>query len=199
MATTHRDLRRLVEEGTFREDLYYRMNTLEIVLPPLRQRVEDIPLLIDHFVRLHAQKTGRAPGAPLHRFTPEAIARFYDHSWPGNIRELENVVNRCLVMSSDFILGPQDVRLVNEVRHGATPATSGAPVVPTFDRPFAEQKAEVLERFERDYLRRLLQVTGGNLSQAARMAQHERKSLWRLLKKHGIDPMTFRPDHKTVA
>lgn len=187
LATTHRDLRRLVAEGEFRQDLYYRMNTLEIVLPPLRERVEDIPLLVDHFVRLYAQQTGRPAGAPLQRLTADAIAKLYSHDWPGNIRELENVINRCLVMSAGFLIEASDVHLYGtDLGHNATDAVTAAQAPLDLSRSFADQKAQAISDFEERYLRALLSQTAGNLSKAARIAQHERKSLWRLLKKHNI-------------
>ncbi len=193
MATTHRDLRRLVTEGSFRQDLYYRLNTLEIVLPPLRERLQDIPLLADHFVRLFGAKNARPEGEPLPRLTAEALRYLQSHDWPGNILELENAVNRCLVMATGSVIDASDIDLVGAgVSQLDTPRAALEILEPDLNKPFAEQKAAVVERFERSYLQRLLELTGGNLSRASQVAQHERKSLWRLLKKYAIDPAAFR-------
>jgi DNA-binding NtrC family response regulator len=180
LATTHRDLRKAVQERRFREDLYYRLNTLQVTLPPLRDRLEDVPLLVDHFVALFNEREGR----DLYGFTPAAIRRLQGHRWPGNVRELEGVVYRSLVMAgSRQVLDGDDVQL------GQEPGTAGFDLA----RPFAELKNEAMERFERYYLESLLRQAGGNLSLAARTAHHERKSLWRLLHKYALDPKAFRP------
>jgi two-component system response regulator GlrR len=180
LATTHRDLRKAVQERRFREDLYYRLNTLQVTLPPLRDRLEDIALLVDHFVALFNEREGR----DFQGFTPSAIRRLHLHRWPGNVRELESVVYRSLVMAgSRRLLEVEDVQLGQEMS-----ATDLDP-----NRPFAELKSEAVERFERYYLENLMRRTGGNLAHAARAAQHERKSLWRLLRKYDLEPKTFRP------
>jgi DNA-binding NtrC family response regulator len=182
LTTTHRDLKTAAAEGRFRQDLYYRMNTLRIELPPLRARLEDVPLLVDHFVSLFNEREGRE----CEGLTPAAIRLLQRYDWPGNVRELESVVFRSLVMAgSKPRLDEDDL----DIQAAAAPASA-----PALDmtRPYAELKADVLERFERSYLEEVLRRTKGNLSQAAREASHERKSLWRLLLKYGIDPQRFR-------
>jgi DNA-binding NtrC family response regulator len=102
IAATNVDLRQLVREGKFREDLFYRLNVITIDLPPLRQRKEDIPLLVEFFLRRYSQENDR----PLRRLTPEALRPLVNYSWPGNVRELENVIERAVVLSSSPEIGP---------------------------------------------------------------------------------------------
>jgi DNA-binding NtrC family response regulator len=182
LTSTHRDLGAAVEAGTFRRDLYYRLNTLHIELPPLRERLEDIPLLVDHFrVAFNGREGGSCEG-----FTADAVRRLQRHDWPGNVRELESVVYRSMVMAvGKATLGIEDL----DIHKIPTSAPSSAI---DLSRPFGELKAEVLEQFERRYLEDLLGRNRGNLSQAAREARHERKSLWRLLSKYAIDPSRYR-------
>jgi two-component system, NtrC family, response regulator GlrR len=178
LTTTNRDLAKAVREGRFREDLYYRMNTLAITLPALRERLDDVPLLVDHFVQLFNEREQRE----FIGFSPKAMQLLSRQSWPGNVRELEGVVYRTLVMtSSKRVVDAEDVQLGER-----------SETVEDWTRPFAELKAEVMERFERRYLEELLRQCNGNLSLAARTARHERKSLWRLMQRHGLDPERFR-------
>jgi transcriptional regulator with GAF, ATPase, and Fis domain len=102
LAATNADLRRLVQDNKFREDLYYRLNVITVNLPPLRERKEDIPLLADHFLKKYCEENGR----PLVQFSGEAMKRLMDYDWPGNIRELENAVERAVVLASGSVLGP---------------------------------------------------------------------------------------------
>jgi DNA-binding NtrC family response regulator len=102
LAATNADLRKLVQENKFREDLYYRLNVITILLPPLRDRKEDIPLLLDHFLKKFTHENGRTD---LH-FSPEAMKLLMDYDWPGNVRELENAVERAVVLSTADLLGP---------------------------------------------------------------------------------------------
>ena len=127
LAATNADLRRLVEEGKFREDLYYRLNVINLVLPPLRERKEDIPLLIQHFFDKYCQENGKflgPDGRSALRFEPEAMQVLIEHSWPGNVRELENAVERAVVLASEPRV-PLDV-LPDHVLH----ASEAAPQTP---------------------------------------------------------------------
>ena len=111
LAATNADLRKLVDEGRFREDLYYRLNVINIVLPPLRERKEDIPLLVEHFFTKYCRENEKflaADGKSVLRFAPEAMQVLMDHSWPGNVRELENVLERAVVLASETLV-PIDV------------------------------------------------------------------------------------------
>jgi DNA-binding NtrC family response regulator len=179
LTTTHRDLGRAVEEGRFREDLYYRLHTLQLKLPALRDRLDDVPLLVDHFVRLFNARERR----DFVGFTAEAVRRLQEHGWPGNVREMQGVVERSLVMAgTQRLLGAELLQL----------APRPAALVIDTSRPFSELRAEIVEQFERRYLEALLRATSGNLSRAARRAGHERKSLWRLLQRYRMNPRSYR-------
>jgi len=187
LTSTHRDLAAEVAAGRFRQDLFYRLNTLHIELPALRDRLEDVPLLVDHFVHGFNELEGRRCAG----FTPEAIRALQRHDWPGNVRELESVVYRSLVIAGhEARLDVADLD-IHRSRPPAPKTTSGSVEI-DMSVPFAELKANVLESFERRYLERILERTRGNLSKAARQAQHERKSLWRLMNKYGIDPKAYK-------
>jgi two-component system response regulator AtoC len=161
LAATNKDLARLVKDGKFREDLYYRINVVNIRLPPLRERREDIPLLAEHF----AAKHGRAEGAAI---TAEARELLLAHDWPGNVRELENVIARALALNPSGLVTPDD--LPDRLR-GLPP---GVPPLGSTDRP-------TLEEVERRYAARVLSETGGNKTRAAEILGIDRKTLYRIL------------------
>jgi DNA-binding NtrC family response regulator len=173
VAATHRDLWAEVGQGTFRGDLYYRLAVVEVHLPPLRQRKEDIPEL----VRLFLQRAGADAGG----VTGPNLERLLDYHFPGNVRELRNVITRAVALrppGAGFDQMPVMLR-------PAAPVGTDAPAVRA-DRPFHEAKAEVVQRFERAYLTDLLARAEGNLSAAARLAGVERKHLYKLLDKAGL-------------
>jgi DNA-binding NtrC family response regulator len=162
LAATHRDLARQVGEGAFREDLYYRLAVIEIQTPPLRDRRDDIPLLIDHLAHQLDDSD---------RDLPESAVNFMVHyDWPGNVRQLRNAVHRLLV------LGTLDLDQDAVTR----------PPTPSTDMAFRDAKDVAIREFETAYLRDLLERAGGNLSAAARMADVDRKHLRRLLKRYGL-------------
>jgi Response regulator containing CheY-like receiver, AAA-type ATPase, and DNA-binding domains len=177
IAATHQDLAEKVEQGSFRQDLFYRLNVLTLELPPLRQRREDILPLAEHFSRAFAARNGRQPV----RFSPEAAELLVSAPWPGNVRQLCNVVEQCSVLSS-------------------TPLVTRALV----ERALRYRPERLLslnlarERFEHDYLVRMLNLTQGNISLAARLAERNRTEFYNLLKRHGLDPARFRPDSDTA-
>ena len=180
IAATNKDLGLAVSEGRFREDLYYRINVFPLLLPALRERLEDIPLLAHHFMRKHRRDVGK----DVVGFSPEALSAMSSYPFPGNVRELENRVHRALVMArapmitvDDLDLGPTPERLVTTL---------------DLDRPFRELKQEAVARFEREYLERLLTAHRGNLAAAARAAGVDRKNLWAMAKKRGVDVDRFR-------
>ena len=166
VACTHRDLAEEVRAGRFREDLYYRLDVVELVVPPLRERREDIPLLAEEFCRRYAQRFGLEDA----RLTPELLAALQARDWPGNVRELENLVARLLALSAGGPLG------VEALDGSAKPraAASGAPL------------REQLAAFERELLARTLAAAGGNQSEAARRLGLTRVTLIDRLKRHGL-------------
>jgi len=165
LAATHRDLRAEVNAARFRADLYYRLAVAKIVIPPLRERPEDIEPLARHFVQ---KLTGADDLGPL----GPALAALRAHPWSGNVRELRNVVEAAIVM------GQLDLG-------GDRPAPLSAPAAGTV-APYRDARSAALHRFEAEYLRSLIEATGGNASEAARLARMDRPYLLTLLRKHGL-------------
>jgi DNA-binding NtrC family response regulator len=166
VAATNRNLEQLVAQGTFREDLFYRLKVVTITLPPLRDRREDIPLLAEYFVRRHAARSNKT----VSHITPEAMRMLTAHSWPGNIRELEHCIERAVALANGQVLTPDD--LATELRGGVDETLfRGAPT---------------LEEVKRRYLAHVLQETGGNISRAATILGVERRSLQRMLRRYGL-------------
>jgi DNA-binding NtrC family response regulator len=178
MAATHRDLAALIESGTFREDLYYRLNVVPIALPPLRERRGDVALLLDHFLAA----ANRAQGREVDGFSPEVVEILSAYPWPGNVRELANLVERLVAMKES---GPvETVDLPPELRSAPRPLS--APVAAGL--PFETAR----RAFEREFFARLLHETRGNVSEAARRAGISRPNLYRRLKETGLDPADFK-------
>jgi DNA-binding NtrC family response regulator len=176
IAANVRDLKSLVDAGEFREDLYFRLAVVAAHIPPLRERREDIPLLIEYFSRRLPPGMWKAPG-------PEAMARLVGYDWPGNVRELRNVVERSAYLSPDGVID-----LVTTGRR-AQPGQELVEFDPTLT--FREQKERAVELFEEAYLQWLLQRAEGNISRAAREADMDRKYLHKLLRRYGIDAKQF--------
>jgi len=178
VAATNQDLRAALEQGTFREDLYYRLNVVPISIPPLREHKEDIPYLVDHFITRFAQSSGKA----IEGITPAAMKLLIDFHWPGNIRELENILERAVVMTAGPKIDVGDIRLdigaPNRNQAGAA-ATDGSAVL------FLPQ-GMTLEQFEDKLIREALQRAGGNKSQAARLLGLSRNALRYRLSKIGV-------------
>ncbi|MFT3691831.1 MAG: sigma 54-interacting transcriptional regulator [Kofleriaceae bacterium] len=166
LAATHRDLRAEVNAGRFRADLYYRLAVAKILIPPLRERPDDIELLVAHFVQ---RLTGVAELGPL----APAIDQLKAHPWSGNVRELRNVVEAAVVMGELDLGGDRTIPT-------ATP-TSGSQIL-----AYRDARAAALTRFEADYLKLLIERSGGNASEAARLARMDRPYLLTLLRKHGL-------------
>ena len=183
IAATHRELKAEVQAGRFREDLFYRLNVFPVILPPLRERREDIPLLASHFLEKHAQVLGR----PITTFDPDALRVLTGYPWPGNVRELENAIERAVAVAQGQAIQlrdlPADVRGSQE---GAIPAEQLA------RRPYREAVDLARDRVTRDYLVALLRDLDGNVTRAAERAGMARESLHRLLKRHGIRSDDFK-------
>jgi DNA-binding NtrC family response regulator len=180
ITATNRDLEKAVRTGAFRQDLYYRINVFPLLLPPLRDRREDIPLLAHHFLLKLRHRVGKH----VESFTTAAMDKLLAYPWPGNVRELENKVHHALVLAQGEHIRPEEVQLEVTIssRHMALDVT----------RPFRDLKREMVASFEREYTRELLRRHGGNLAAAARQARMDRKNLWSLVKKYKIDREDFR-------
>ncbi len=182
IAATHRDLKAEVAAGRFREDLFYRLHVLPIRLPPLRERLEDVPLLAAHFLEKHA----RAFRREVSGFESDALRALTGYSWPGNVRELENAVERAVAVATGTVLTGQD--LPREI--AAAPAVAAGGLLTTL--PYREAIDLARDRVSRDYLVALLREFRGNVTQAAARAGMERESLHRLLKRHGLRSDDFK-------
>ena len=174
VAATNVDLREALEQGRFREDLYYRLNVVPINIPPLRERKGDIPFLAIHFVN----KLSKDLGASAKEISPGALDRLLSHSWPGNVRELENTIERSLVLASGEILQASDIRL--EAPRGQTPSATSqqTPLLP---------EGETLEHWEQMMIREALRRANGNKSQAARILGLTRNALRYRLSQMGLE------------
>jgi DNA-binding NtrC family response regulator len=180
VAAASRDLVGEIRAQRFREDLYYRLNVGNIAIPPLRERVEDIPLLVAYFVDRYRQEMGK----PAMELKPEVMEILMAYHWPGNVRELQNVIKRSLMMSHGAILSLHDLPDDIVTHAGDRPAA---------DRVgFFQLREQRIAVFEREYLTHLLQFHQGDVSQAAQEACIPRGTLYRLLKKHGLTAEDFR-------
>ncbi|NUU04524.1 sigma 54-interacting transcriptional regulator [Herbaspirillum robiniae] len=178
ISATHRDLEAAMTEGQFREDLYYRLNVVTLHLPSLEERREDIALLANHFLKGIAAKYAKR----LTGFAPDALELLSLAHWPGNVRQLYNVVEQVCALSTAPLIPASLVQRALRT--------------PTLD---LLRYAEAKQKFERDYLIRLLKLTDGNVSDAARLADRNRTEFYRLLQKNGLDPRMFRGGEEQVA
>jgi two-component system response regulator HydG len=173
LAATHRDLPELVRQGRFREDLYYRLNVVTLTLPPLRARPQDIPLLIDHFLRELAARHGRGPVA----VDPEAQRRLLAHDWPGNIRELRNVLERAMLLAEQDVIGPE--HLPPDVRSPRSAASVAASA--STDGPASALPLRSLDEVDREHVLRVLQAMRGNRDETSRVLGISRRTLSRMI------------------
>lgn len=187
IAATNCHLGQLVLDGGFRSDLLYRLNALYVRLPPLRDRDGDMALLAEHFLTLTVQ---RMHGLPR-RWSSDALQAISAYAWPGNVRELENVVLRVYTLADGETIGLKEL-LAAEPAIGESWHRS-RDNQPNTGTTFRHAKARAIELFERDYLTRVLQQANGNVTNAARLAGKERRSMGRLLKKHRIESPPYRP------
>jgi DNA-binding NtrC family response regulator/tetratricopeptide (TPR) repeat protein len=188
LCATHRDLEAMVRAGEFREDLYYRLKGIEIVLPSLRERREDIPLLASHFL----EATCRADGRPPMRFDDEAMEMLLAYPWPGNVRELENLVRSAVLLCEGDVISKKDLCSLREFQGGPVVPPATEPGVAPVEEAVVERVlreeiglAEMKKRIELACIRRALQRTGGNITQAARLLQMKRPRLSQIVKEYG--------------
>jgi len=191
IAATNMDPDEAVRTGQLREDLYYRLRVVPIHVPPLRERLEDIPLLANHFLSYYWNRH-REAGAPLPRLSEAAVRALRAHAWRGNVRELQNVVEHTVVLAEPGAeIGEQDIPFIGESSpQGATPAPEGG-APPIREESYHAERERVLEEFERRYLTWLVERAGGNMSRAARIAGVDRTTLYRLMERHGIQRRTL--------
>ena len=181
VAATNQDLRGMVNEGRFREDLLYRINVLPITIPPLRQRKDDIPRLAYHFLR----QFGREMGRRIEGFTDEALQLLINYEWPGNVRQLKNVVERLVIMADEKILDSAHI-----LSNMQTAPVEGLEAIPQTSDDMKAVKQRILqtsyEPIEKAFLKAALEAAGGNISQAARDVGMQRSNLSTLLKKYSL-------------
>ena len=181
IAATNKDLEKRVHEGSFRDDLYYRLNVFSIALPPLRDRKEDIPALAYHFLREQCRKLGKH----IAEISPEAIQALTAYSWPGNIRELENAIEGGIILASGNTFSADDLPR----KIAANETGSG---LPHSDASYGEAKQELLARFNREFVRRLLERHSGNVTRAAEEAGMNKGNFQRLMRNAGVKSQEFR-------
>jgi two-component system, NtrC family, response regulator AtoC len=182
VAATNRPLQRLVKEGKFRDDLYYRINVVRIQLPPLRQRLEDIPLFAAHFIEKY-----QPAGEPRKVITPAALEKLKAYRWPGNIRELENVIERACVTARSNCIDVDD--LAPEVTE---PLPVEVPFHGNLDRPLPDVLRDATASIEKRYLRMALKKTRGNVVRTAKISGLSRRSVTAKIAAYGIDRANFR-------
>lgn len=185
VAATNRDLAELVAEGSFREDLYYRLSVFTLVIPPLRQRREDIPLLAHHFLFSFAADFGRS----VSTISPEAMAALEAHDWPGNVRELEHTIERAVLLCDGPVLGPEALPLAGDYPTTWRDIPTSAEELTLLKR---ELRHAAVERVERLFVMRALQESGGNVAEAARRAGMARPNFHAMMRRTGVDPKPYR-------
>jgi two-component system response regulator GlrR len=184
VAATNKDLQTLVTEGTFREDLFYRLNIVSLSIPPLRERKEDIPLLLDYFIKKYSRQYRKS----ITHVSEEAMVTLLSYSWPGNIRELQNKIQQAIVMNTSG---------------GITVSELDLPTTAARDRQnlefelFNKAKQKAMDDFEKNYLLLLMAACSGDVHCAARCAGKSRTGFWNLLAKHHLHPKQFMGMSKT--
>ena len=184
IASTNQDLEKKIEEGTFREDLFYRLNVVTITMPSLKEIAEDIPLLAQKFLERYSKEYGKE-GL---EFAPESIRCLMQREWKGNVRQLQNAIKRAVLLASGSVIWPSDIPTENGQDSGVQMLTM--PCVSHL--PYKQAKEEVMSRFSVAYLTKILQESKGNVTLAAKKCGLERQSLQRLLRKYKVDPAGFR-------
>jgi two-component system response regulator GlrR len=174
ISATHQNLENAIADKTFRDDLYYRLNVVTLEIPPLDKRREDIPLLAEFFLHRARERSSNA-AVGVSGFSRQAMEMMMSASWPGNIRQLQNVVDQCVVLTTSPLIPASLVERALRLKEKAL-------------LPFAEAR----DRFEFGYLTQLLEMTEGNVAQAARLAERNRSEFYKLLRKHALEPELFR-------
>jgi DNA-binding NtrC family response regulator len=180
IAASNINLSQAVAEGKIRRDFFYRLNIVQLNLPPLRERPEDIPLLAQHFLVKYAREFRRN----VSRFSEMAMRTLISHDWPGNVRELENTIERAVMLAEGETVSELELSIF-------------APEKAQGPRSFQEAKTAIIANFERTYIQGLMTIYQGNVSQAALAARKNRRAFWELIRKHRIDVCGFRSKRRT--
>jgi two-component system response regulator AtoC len=183
IAATNKPLQKLVDDGKFREDLFYRLNVIKIDVPPLRERPEDIQLLAIHFTQKYA-----APGSPPPTIAPEAMEILLGHAWPGNVRQLENAIERACITCRDGTI--RAANLPPELADGGSSAAT--PFKVDLSRPLVEQIAALTAAVEENYLRAALHQTRGHVGNCAQLSGLSRRSVTEKIAQYKIDKAPFK-------
>ncbi len=183
IASTNQDLKKKLAAREFREDLFYRLNVVNIHMPPLRDRMEDIPLLVNHFLNVFSAELK----IPQKGIDPSLMRLFMKHRWGGNVRELANLIKRAVIMSSGDIIKPEDIGWDSKGKTQFSEKDS------LFSLSYHEAKQKALERFTVSYLNNILEETDGNVTRAALQSGLERQSLQQIMKKYGLRSYDFKP------
>jgi len=182
ISATNQDIKEKIKSGEFRIELFYRLNVVPIHIPPLRERIEDIPLLVNHFIREFNKNFNKH----ILKITTQALSQLMQHAWPGNVRELENVLERAFVITDgdtiDTIFLSHDIQ--NNEIVDALPGTN-------IDIPFKVARAMVEKRFEKTYISEALERYEGNVSKTAKKTGINPRTLWRKIKKHELERSMF--------
>ena len=182
VASTNQDLKKRIEEGLFREDFYYRLAVVPVVMPPLRDRNGDVPLVAAHLAAKHCKDLGKLPMI----LSPAFVNWLESRTWEGNVRELENIIIQAILFSQGSVLEPPKAGSGG----GGAPARASVPDLSS--QTYKEAKETILEAFHKDYLGALLEETGGNVTQAARKCGMERQNLQQILRRYNISAQDFR-------
>jgi DNA-binding NtrC family response regulator len=208
ISATNQKIKEKINSHEFRIDLFYRLNVIPIHVPPLRERPEDIPLLVEHFIKRHNASLNRkteevtprrlkrlmdcgCPVTTTHcpRVSPRALKQLMDYPWPGNVRELENVVERAYITCDSHVI--DQFTIPQDSEHLPSSSATDAPEIVNTDVPFSVARSMVLKNFERAYLIEALKRCEGNVSQTAQKTGINPRTLWRKLKEHRLDRMSF--------
>ncbi len=193
MAATNRDVKRELDEQRFRPDLYYRLAVVTLTVPPLRERLEDLPDLARAFLERSRRQLGRNVVA----FRPDAMDAMQRHHWPGNVRELINVIERAVLLAPRSEIRIADLRggeswTIDDTETPTPPRASTTNWEPFLDKPFSRGREELLSAFERDYLKRVLEASHGRIGESARRAGLNERTLFGMMKRHGLRKEDFK-------
>jgi DNA-binding NtrC family response regulator len=179
ISATNQDIEKKIKNGEFRIELFFRLNVVPIHIPPLRERIEDIPLLVNHFICIFNKRFNKK----IRQISTQAMTMLMQHHWPGNVRELENVLERAFVTTDDEII--DNIIFSHDIKEISNLATNPYPV--DTDIPFKVARAMVEKRFEKRYIQKALKRYKGNVTLAAKKTGINPRTLWRKMKEHSID------------